>query len=108
MKESIMKVAKIIIMLMMALVLFLCLMDMPYSYYQFVRIFCFIGFAALSSMSKVNSWQSLVFGCLAVLFNPVFPIHMDRFVWNFLDVGIAIVLIYLAVKIQFKAKADNL
>lgn len=40
---------------------------------------------------EVNAWK-IIFGCIAVLFNPIIPIYLyDKSVWVVIDVVVAIV-----------------
>jgi hypothetical protein len=67
--------------------------DLPYGYYQFMRFIvcgCAIAcaFFALQSADKVGT-AVVAFGCVALLFNPVLPIHLKRDVWAVLDLATA-------------------
>jgi hypothetical protein len=68
---------------------------MPYGYYTFTRIVTCgmaISVAALGLQERflVKSW-SLAFLTIAVLFNPLVPIHLHRTTWFFLDLGTAMI-----------------
>ncbi|MGL3214036.1 DUF6804 family protein [Bradyrhizobium sp. BR 1433] len=76
-----------------ALLLF-AILKLPYGYYTFLRvaIFGFCGVvAALSFLEKTSFW-GLAFLLLALLFNPVFPVYLQRQTWFWLDLGAAIVI----------------
>ena len=92
-----MKYVIIMIKIVLAILLMLCLLRMPYSYYQVVRFTGFIGFMLLALLdckgnSKVNT-TCIVYFALALLFQPFIKITLGRTVWNILDVLISIVLI---------------
>jgi hypothetical protein len=93
-----MKNISIIIRLVLALILFGCLLKMPYGYFQFVRVACFVGFMWLAYEYKTIT-ISLI-GCVgaAILFNPIFKIYFTRSVWNTIDVIVAVLLIIWTLK----------
>lgn len=83
------------IKIILAILLFLCLADMPYGYYQFVRFTAMVGFAILAyqSSESENKTFVIVYGALALLFQPFFKIALGRELWNVVDVIIAVGLI---------------
>lgn len=67
----------------------------PYGYFTFMRIIvcCVAGYCAvLASEQRKGSWTWLL-GAIAVLFNPVIPIHMTRETWKIIDIAVALVLL---------------
>lgn len=84
-----------IIKVVLAVLLFGCLADMPYGYFQFVRFASMAGFVYLA---YVNSQQNrtemvLVYTLLALLFQPFLKISLGRELWNIVDVIVAIGLL---------------
>lgn len=79
-----------------AILLFLCLADMPYGYYQFVRLATTIYFvaAAVDEFQTNRNQIALVFLGLAILFQPLAKIALGRELWNILDVIVGIGLIW--------------
>ena len=78
----------------------LALLDMPYGYYQLLRLVV----AAASAFIAVAAWQRgahvavIAFGLLALIYNPIAPLHLKREMWEFVNVGTAAVfLVALAV-----------
>lgn len=76
----------------------------PYGYYTFLRwvvcgvaIYNTVGF----SKSKLTGW-ALVFGGLAFLFNPLFPVYMNKSSWVGIDLVSAIVFFLAAHSIKNK------
>lgn len=69
---------------------------MPYGYYQFVRFAGLIGFAILAYQANEQGRQSemIIYGGLALLFQPFFKIALGRQMWNILDslVGIGLLI----------------
>lgn len=83
-----------------AAVLLLCLFDMPYGFYAFVRFaataaFCYLAFKSHQYGEKDRMFLFIV---LAVLFQPFIKIPLGRVIWSIVDVAIAIYLIYLLLK----------
>ncbi len=81
--------------LLVAGLLFLAVAPLPYGYYQFLRL-------AVCAAAVYCSWQEFendvrgwgwLFIVVAILFNPVAPIHLDRSVWFFLDLGSGVLFI---------------
>lgn len=83
------------IKIVLAILLFLCLADMPYGYYQFVRFTGLIGFAILAYQANQQGRQTemIIYGGLALLFQPFFKIALGRQMWNIVDVVVGIGLI---------------
>jgi hypothetical protein len=83
------------IKIVLTILLFLCLADMPYGFYQFVRFAGLIGFAILAYQANQQGRQTemIIYGGLALLFQPFFKIALGRELWNIVDVLIGIGLI---------------
>jgi hypothetical protein len=84
-----------ILKVVLSILLFLCLLDMPYGYFQFVRFAAMIGFGYLAFESKKegNEQGVWIYGALALLFQPFFKIALGREIWNILDVIVGIGLL---------------
>ena len=85
----------IFIKLVLAIFFFICLVDMPYAYFQFVRFIGLIGFAILAYQAHENGRQTemIIYGGLALLFQPFFKIALGRQLWNIVDVVVGIGLL---------------
>lgn len=83
------------IKIILAILFFLCLADMPYGYYQFVRFAGLIGFAILGYQANQQGRQTemIIYGGLALLFQPFFKIALGREIWNIVDVIVGIGLV---------------
>lgn len=90
---------KPIIKLVIAILLLLCLADMPYGFYQLVRFAAMAAFAYLSYdyFKSKDDIKGIAFAALAVLFQPFFKIALGRVLWNCVDVAVAIALFYLVI-----------
>ena len=78
-----------------AALLLICLLHMPYGYYQLVRFIAVVGFAILAyyEYERKNIPMVIVFVSLAVLFQPLAIIPLGRQVWIIVDVVVAIGLV---------------
>lgn len=83
------------IKLILSIFFFLCLADMPYGFYQFVRFATLIGFALLAYQSNQQGRQTemIIYSGLALLFQPFFKIALGREIWNIVDVVVGIGLL---------------
>jgi hypothetical protein len=83
------------IKIILAILFFLCLADMPYGYYQFVRFAGLIGFAILAYQANQQGRQTelIIYSGLAFLFQPFFKIALGREMWNIVDVVVGIGLL---------------
>ena len=81
--------------LFVSIILLLCLIDMTYGYYQFVRFAVTLGFAylAYSAIEQTNKNEVFIYIALAVLFQPFFKIALGRIIWNIVDLIVGISLI---------------
>jgi len=72
--------------------LLVALAPLPYGYYTLLRIVvgAATGYLAWSHASRLrlDAWV-FILGGIAVLFNPIIPIHLGREVWTFIDVAAA-------------------
>ena len=83
------------IKIVLAILFFLCLANMPYGFYQFVRFAGLIGFAILAYQANKQGRQTemIIYGGLALLFQPFFKIALGRQMWNIVDVVVGIGLL---------------
>ena len=108
-----------VIKIVLAILLFLCLLNMPYAFYQIVRFLGFFGFiylayiefqyvkeiAAIGYVDFKTKYLSIItFIILALLFQPIYKISLGRELWNVIDVIVGAGLIF---SIFAKPKTDN-
>ena len=88
-----------ILKLVIAILLLLCLADMPYGFYTLVRFASAFAFAYLSYdyFKSKKDGLGFVFAALALLFQPFFKFALGRTIWNIVDVIVAIGLVYLII-----------
>ena len=86
--------------LAIVILLLLCLLPMPYGYYQLVRFVAMVYFAYKAYRYSNLKQQTLMitFTSLTLLFQPFFKIALGRVIWNGVDVVVALFLIYLMYK----------
>jgi len=79
---------------------------MPYGFYQFVRFAGLIGFAILAYQANQYGRQTemIIYGGLALLFQPFFKVALGRQMWNIVDV---IVGLGLLASIFLRPKTEN-
>ena len=84
-----------------AIMLFLALAPWPYGYYQLLRlVVCGVAvYIALMSYNCRKVWATYLFGFIAVLFNPLYPIHLSRELWQPIDVICGVLFILIAIVI---------
>jgi hypothetical protein len=76
-------------------ILFLvCLLDMPFGYFQLVRFLGMIGFGILAfNTYKKNQTWFVLWVSSTILINPFFKIALGREIWNLVDLIWAVLLI---------------
>jgi hypothetical protein len=92
-KENIIRNA---IKLSLAVLLFCCLLELPYWYYQFVRFAACIGLCTIANYSKSTVLVVFAYN-MAILFNPVIPVQLSRPVWNVADIIVGTALLVWAI-----------
>ena len=86
--EMIFKVVKIVI----AALLLLAIASLPIGYYTFLRIVVCIASVVLCVVYFKNIKSlAIIFGVIAILFNPILPIYLSKEIWIPIDVITAIV-----------------
>jgi hypothetical protein len=76
-----------------AVMLVAALGSWPYAYYTLLRVVVFvaaglIAWQAYDVSREVTIWV-VAFGVVAMLFNPVAPIHLSREIWTVVDLAVA-------------------
>ncbi len=77
-----------------AALLLIGILNLPYGYYTFLRLFitCSSIYISLSykenDNNKLNIWV-VIFLIIAILFNPIFPIYLDKESWKIIDFFVA-------------------
>ncbi len=73
----------------------ICLLDMPYGYFQLVRWTALVVFAGLAweAYGKDKQLQVGMWLGLAILFQPLLKVALGRTLWNVVDVAVAVLLV---------------
>ena len=84
-----------IIKITLAILFFICLARMPYGYYQLVRFLSLTGFSILAyhAFKKEKQIEMVIYGALALLFQPFLKVALGRELWNIVDVIVGIGLL---------------
>ena len=63
---------------------------MPYGYYQFLKLVIFLagGLIGFQFWTRGRTVLAVPFILLALLFNPIFPVHLTREIWTAINAGI--------------------
>lgn len=88
------------ILLVSIILLLVALFQLPYGYYQFLRLFIcgiaiFFAYKEYSIGRNIN-WIFITFTSIAIIYNPIFRIYLEREIWQWVNVFTAVALaIYL-------------
>ena len=80
-----------------AAALLIAILPLPYGYYTLLRLVvcgatAFIAYQAYGERGHVSGWV-VVFGILALLFNPLIPVQLNRELWAPIDIGAAVIML---------------
>jgi hypothetical protein len=78
--------------------------DWNYNYYIFLRwgvsiVSLFVAWGFYKS--KLDFW-AIIFGIIAVIFNPIFPVYLKRDTWTLIDLITAILFILVSFSVKRK------
>ena len=84
-----------IIKVILSLLFFICLLNMPYGYFQLVRFVALVGFAILAykANEQGRKTEAIIYICLGILFQPLVKIALGRQIWNIVDVVVGVALL---------------
>ena len=84
-----------IIKVILSLLFFICLLNMPYGYFQLVRFVALVGFAILAyrANEQGRKTEAIIYVCLGILFQPLVKIALGRQIWNIVDVVVGVALL---------------
>lgn len=98
-----MKILKIIL----AIMSLICLLDLPYGYYQFYRFVAMAVFLILAYKDQGTENWKIFWIFSALLVQPFLKIAIGRDIWNIIDVFWVIILIYSILKNQNNSSQTN-
>ena len=103
MKSILPKPAKICvaICILIAILYFLGIADLPYGYYTFLRILTLIALLIFLYQHWVLTGEPLsiiniIIGIIIILFNPFIPIYLDKATWRIFDFVCGCILLIIA------------
>ena len=84
-----------VIKVILSLLFFVCLLNMPYGYFQLVRFVALVGFAILAykANEQGRKTEAIIYVCLGILFQPLVKIALGRQIWNIVDVVVGVALL---------------
>lgn len=90
--------------------LFIGAAPLPYGYYTLLRIVATVVFvwAAVISLRRKYAILPWAFGILAVLFNPLLKIYLDKEVWAVIDISSAAFLIAVSGRIEQEPSSKSI
>jgi hypothetical protein len=88
--------------LIAAVMAFIAIADLPYGYYTFMRlVVCATAvFAAIVAVKSKQMWAVWACSTLALLFNPIVPVHLTKSLWQPLDFIAGAMLVAAAVTVR--------
>lgn len=95
--------------LIVAMMLFGALAELPYGYYQLLRfVTCAVSvYVAFVAYNWQKMWATWIFGFVALLFNPLIPFHLSRELWKPIDTICAILFIVIAFVLKKPAEGKQ-
>jgi len=80
----------------------LCLPEMPYGYYIFVRVVAMGAFTlfAYYEYEKGSKLLAVIFLFAVIIFQPVIKIPLGRTLWNIVDIIMSIIIIISLIRHQ--------
>jgi len=90
--------------------LFLALFNSwPYGFFTLLRfvVFAVTAYIAWMAFKQQKEKWVWIFGFLAVLFNPFIVIHLNRGLWNFIDVIVGVFMIISIFALKINDKPDT-
>ena len=74
-------------------------LGLEYGFFMLLRVAAFTGFAYLAYKNIYSQFKiadlniSIIFGGVAILYNPFFPIELTRFIWTPINIGTGVFLL---------------
>lgn len=94
--------------IILSIIFILALFQMPYGYYMLLRIIT-CATCVYSAVKFKTEWAKWIFGILAVVYNPVLPVHLgDKDLWSIINFATAAYMwIALFAEIKLQRKGQN-
>lgn len=91
--------------LVLAALLAIGVFDLPYGYYQFLRLAVCVGGIALAVMRPSRLATAFGIG-VAILFNPLWTVHFTKDVWRWVDGVLALAFLVIAFVVRRVPKIE--
>ena len=82
-----------ILKIVLAIASLICVLDMPYGYYQLYRFIALGAFLYLAFTEQENKGWLAIWVISALLVQPFFKVALGRDIWNIVDVIFAVLLV---------------
>ena len=90
--------------IILTIIFILALFSMPYAYYMLLRVIT-CATCVYSAVKFKTEWTRWIFGVLAVLYNPVLPVHLDdKDLWSIINLA---TIVYMWVAIFKESKQQK-
>ena len=72
--------------------LFIAIFQLPYGYYNLLRlaVTASSGISSFNAYKNKNIGTAIIFAIICLLFNPLFPIYLDKGTWFPIDIIVGI------------------
>ena len=92
-----------------AVMLLLALTPFPYGYYKLLRlVVCGVSlYVVFTAFNWQKMWAVWLFGFVAILFNPLIPIHLSREIWQSIDIICGILFISVTITLNKPATSEG-
>ncbi len=70
--------------------------DNPYAYYVILRVVicAVVAYHGVSAIKRKHEGWAWILGVLTFVYNPVFPLHLNRGIWSVINVVSAVFIIF--------------
>lgn len=82
-----------ILKIVLAIASLICVLDMPYGYYQLYRFIALGAFLYLAYTEQENKGWLSIWIISALLVQPFFKVALGRDIWNIVDVIFVVILV---------------
>ncbi|MBM2813471.1 MAG: hypothetical protein HW421_233 [Ignavibacteria bacterium] len=101
--NSQLKIIFIVARIIVAILIALAFLKLPYGYYTLLKFITSIVlvFGLILYLSSKKIYWVAIFGLFALIYNPVFPLHLGRDIWEIINIlTIAVIIISFFIKIE--------
>ena len=94
----------LVLCLIAAVLSLIALGRLPYGYFTLLRwvVTAVSLYVAVLGYRSGQKWSAPLFALLAIVFNPLVPLHLSRGIWRPLDVSAAVLMLMAAALVRIK------